>query len=91
MAFEYLHLLVGIATAGTDEHAAGMAERSCLHNTGAALAGNFIALCLFQDSTLFNQPVDEEHSGEGAGVIACHRDDTVTLGTLHLLVPLLLQ
>ena len=91
MAFECFHVLVGIGTAGTDEHAAGVAERGSLHNTGAALAGNLIALCLLQDRTLFNHSVDEEHSGEGAGVIAHHSNNSVALGTLHLLVSLLFQ
>ena len=55
------------------------------------MAGNLIAFSFFQDLTDFNQSVDEEHSVEGAGVIACHSNDTAALGTLHLLVPLLSQ
>ena len=55
------------------------------------MAGNLIAFSFFQDLTDFNQSIDEEHSGEGARVIACHSDDSSTLGTFHLLVPLLSQ
>ena len=36
----------------------------------------------------FNYFVDEKHSGQGVGVIACHSNNTAALGTLHL--PLLL-
>ena len=90
VAFKYSHLPVSISTAGTDEHTASVAERGGLCFR-AVLAGNFIALGFFHDVTHFNQSIDEEHSGEGAGVIAHHSDDTATLGTLHLLVPLLSQ
>ena len=83
-------LFVVISAAGTDEHTAGVAERGGLC-FGTVLAGNLIALSFLQDVTHFNQTIDEKHSGEGAGVIACHRNDTATLGTLHLLVPLLFQ
>ena len=76
-------------TAGADEHAAGMAEGDGLCFTGAVLAGNLTALSFLHDLVHFNQTIDEEHSGEGVGVIACHINDTATLGTLHLLVPLL--
>ena len=41
--------------------------------------------------TSIMQSIDEEHSGEGAGIITCHSNDTATLGTLHLLVTLLFQ
>lgn len=79
-----------IGTAGTDEHTAGVAVRGgfCF---SAVLAGNLIAVGFFQDLTHFDQSIDEERSGEGAGVIACHSSNTATLGTLHLLVSLLFQ
>ena len=89
MPFKYLHLLVSIDTAGTDKPA-GVAERGGLCSR-AVLAGNLVALSFFQDLTDFDQSIDEEHSGEGVGVIACHSNDTATLGTLHLLIPLLSQ
>ena len=89
MTIVYTLLLVVIGAAGTDE-STGVTERGGLCFR-AVLAGNLIALSFFQDCTLFNYSVDEEHSGEGAGVIACHSGDTTTLGTLNLLVPLLFQ
>ena len=79
-----------VGTTGADEHVAGVAERDGLCITGAVLAGNLIALSFLHDLVHFDQSIDEEHSGEGAGVIACHSNNTATLGTLHLLVPLLL-
>ena len=91
MACKCPHCLVSIGTAGADEHAAGVAERDGLCFTGAVLAGNLAALGFLHDLVHFNQSIDEEHSGKGVGVIACHSDDTATLGTLHLLVLLLLQ
>ena len=89
MAFKYFHLLVGVRTAGTNEHTADVAERGG-HCFRAVLAGNLIALGFFHDMIYFNQSIDEEHSGEGARVIACHSNNTATLGTLHLLVSMLL-
>ena len=89
MACKNPHCLVGLGTAGADEHAASMAERDSLSFTGAVLAGNLTALGFLHDLVHFDQSIDEEHSGEGVGVIACHSNDTATLGTLHLLVPLL--
>ena len=82
---------MGVCAGHANEHAAGVAERACLCITGTTLTGNLIALSFFQDFISFDQSIDEEHSGEGAGVIACHSNDTATLGTLHLLVPLLFQ
>ena len=77
-------------TAVTDEHVAGMAERDGLCITGAVLAGNLIALGFLHDLVHLDQSIDEEHSGEGVGVVACHSNNTATLGTLHFLVQLLL-
>ena len=89
MAFKNFHLHVGVCTAGTNEHTADVAERGG-HCFRAVLARNLIALGFFHYMIYFNQSIDEEHSGQGAGVIACHSNDTATLGTLYLLVSLLL-
>ena len=91
MSCKRLHRTVVVGTAGANEHTAGVAEGGGLRITRAVLAGNLTALSFFQDFTPINQSIDEEHSGERARVIACHTNDTATLGTLHLLVPLLLQ
>lgn len=84
--------LVTIGTSSTHK-TTGVAERSCfcVTETCTALTGDFITLSFFQDITYFDQSIDKEHSGEGTGIIACYGNDTVTLGTLHLLVLLLLQ
>ena len=78
-----------IGTASTDKPAS-VAEKGGLCFR-AVLTSDLIALDFFQDVIDSDQSVDEEHSGEGARVIAYHSDNTATLGTLHLLVPLLLQ
>ena len=88
MAFKYLQFLVDIGTAGTDKPT-GVAEKGGFRFR-AALTGNLIAQCLFQDLAHLNQSIDEEHRREGTGVIACHTNNTAALGTLHLLVSLLL-
>ena len=64
MVCKSTHCLVGIVTAGTDEHATGMAERDRLRATGATLTSYIIALSFSQDFVYFNQSIDEEHSGE---------------------------
>ena len=89
VAFKYLQFLVNLDTAGADKPTS-VAERSSLCFR-AALAGNLVAFSFFQDLAYFDQSIDEEHSGEGFGVIACHSNNTSTLGTLHLLVHLLSQ
>ena len=89
MPFKHFHLLVGICTASTNEHTANVAERGG-HCFRAVLAGKIIAHSLFHYMVYFNQSIDEKHSWEGAGVIACHSNNTAALGTLQLLVPLLL-
>ena len=89
MTLKYLQFLVGVSTAGADKPTS-VAERDGLCLT-AALAGNFVALSFLHDLTDFNQSIDEEHSGEGAGVIACHTTYSAALGAFHLLVPLLSQ
>ena len=80
-----------VVGAGSADKPTGVAERGCVCITRAVLAGNLVALCSFQDLVHFNQSIDKEHSGEVAWVIACHSNNTATLGTLQLLVPLLSQ
>ena len=80
-----------VVSAGSADKPTGEAERGCTCVTGTVLAGNLVALSSFQDLVHFNQSIDEEHSGKGAGFIACHSNNTATLGTLQLLVPLLSQ
>ena len=81
---------MGIGARSANE-STGVAQRNCLCITGAALTFNFISLGFFQDLRQFNQSVDEEHRGEGSGIIVCYSNNTMALGTLHFLVSLLLQ
>ena len=90
MLCEYLDCRVKVGTGSADK-TTGVTKTDRLCIARAALAGNFITLGSFHDLVHINQSIDEEHSGEGVGVIACHSNDTAALGTLHLLVPLLLQ
>ena len=73
----YFLLLVVVGAAGRDEPTS-VAKRGGLCFK-AVLTANLAALSFLQDVTDFDQSIDEEHSGEGARVIACHSNNTSQL------------